>query len=75
MDGRALVDTDGTELADMAAVRAEAVRTAGEILADEDPSRFSEHDWQMTVADDKGKTVFLLYFKATDLTEPRLGSG
>lgn len=75
MDGRALVDTDGTELADMDAVRAEAVRTAGEILAAEDPGLFSEHDWRMTVADNRGKTVFSLYLKATDYTEPQLGSG
>ena len=54
MDGRAMIDAEGTELANMDAVRAEAVRTAGEILAAEDANLFRAQDWQMTVADADG---------------------
>ena len=35
MDGRAHVDTEGSELAGLDEVRSEAIRAAGEILADQ----------------------------------------
>jgi hypothetical protein len=63
-DGRAMIDAEGTELANIDAVR--AVRTAGEILAAEDASLFSTQDWQMTVADEDGKAVFSLRFETKE---------
>ena len=67
MDGRAVVDTDGTELPDLAAVRKEAVRTAGEILSAVDVTQLPNgQPWQMTVADATGKTVYSLRFEARD---------
>jgi len=65
-NGRATLDAEETELADMDAVRAEAVRTAGEILSSEDARLFCTHDWQMTVADERGKTVFSLRFETEE---------
>jgi hypothetical protein len=62
MDGRANIDEEGTELLpDFEAVRSEAVRTAGEMLASNGVA--PGHTWNMTVADADGKTVLSLRFK------------
>lgn len=66
MDGRASIDHEGTELAGIAEARAEAVRTAGEILRHDIADLWSGHPWQMTVADDTGVTKFTLRFSARD---------
>jgi hypothetical protein len=66
MDGRASIDREGTELAGLAEARAEAVRTAGEILRPDSAGVWSGHPWQMTIADDTGKTKFTLRFSARD---------
>ncbi|HEV7255253.1 MAG TPA: hypothetical protein VGN97_19370 [Mesorhizobium sp.] len=66
MDGRALIDHEGTEVPDAQAARAEALRTAGEILRSEGTSHWAGDKWQMTVADEKGNTVFSLSFEVTD---------
>jgi hypothetical protein len=67
MDGRAQVDSEGTELPDITAVRKEAVRTAGEMLAGADVAQLpSGMPWQMTVADETGKTVYSLRFESKD---------
>jgi len=50
------------------AVRAEAIRTSGEILAGEDATLLSNQDWQMTVADEGGKTVFSVRFETKEYT-------
>jgi hypothetical protein len=63
MDGRATIDEDGTELPDVEAARDEAIRTAGEILASGGASLADGHPWNMTVADQDGKTVLTLRFK------------
>lgn len=67
-DGRVSVDTEGTELAGVAQVREQAVRTAGEILAVRSgPEGLSSGTpWTMTVADETGKTVYSLMFEARE---------
>ena len=66
MDGRALVDTEGTDLAGLMQARAEAIRTAGRILADNGRSFWPGTTWQMAVADAAGDTVLTLRFSADD---------
>ena len=64
MDGRASLDREGVELAGLDEVRAEAIRTAGEILRETSGSLWSGCPWNMTVADAAGDTVFTLRFTA-----------
>jgi hypothetical protein len=66
MDGRAYVDNEGTELAGLDEVRSEAIRAAGEILADQGRAFWKGTKWQMTVADAAGDTVLTLRFSADD---------
>ena len=65
MDGRVLIDTEGTELASLEAVHEEALRAAGGILADMDAHALAKAAWTMTVADGAGKAVYSLRFEAT----------
>ena len=64
MDGRASVDTEGTEFSTLNEARAQALHTAGMILRDQDASSFKSTEWHMTVADEAGDTVFSLRFSA-----------
>jgi hypothetical protein len=64
MDGRATVDLEGVDLADVSAARDEAIKTAGTILAEEGMTFWKGREWNMTVADEKGSTVFSLKFQA-----------
>lgn len=66
MDGKALIDEEGVDLPDINAARKQAIRTAGEILADGEASGhlMAEFPWQMTVVDDERRTVFTLAFQA-----------
>ena len=66
MDGRASIDHEGTELAGIEQARAEAIRTAGEMLRQDSAGLWSGHPWQMTVADETGCTQFSLSFSARD---------
>src|SRR4051794_18703130 len=66
MDGRAFVDTEGTELAGLPEMRAEAIRAAGEILADQGKVFGKGNTWQMTVADAAGDAGLTLRFSAVD---------
>ena len=64
MDGRVLLDQDGTELAGPDEVRHEAIRAAGEMLANGEASGMLDgHSWNMTVADEDSKTVMTLCIK------------
>lgn len=60
-----LPDNLGTELADMREVRGEAIRAAGEMLADVDGS-LDGQEWQMNVTDAGGKLVLRLHFSAVE---------
>jgi hypothetical protein len=64
MDGRALVDMEGTEMASLQAMRVEAIRLAGRLLSDDAEGISDRRPWQMTVADETGTTVFSLKFEA-----------
>ena len=65
LDGRALLDREGTELPNLASARSEAVRTAGEILSEMDGS-WTGTAWRMSVADEEGIVLLTLDFMATD---------
>lgn len=63
-DGRDFPDLQGSEFADLAAARIEAVRFAGEILK-EAPERFWHcEEWTMTVSDHQRQMLFTLKFLA-----------
>ncbi len=66
MDGRAIVDNEGTDLSGIAEAREVALKTAGSILADEGTQFWNGHEWRMTVADDKGDVFFTLRFAVDD---------
>jgi hypothetical protein len=63
-DGREIRDDVGTELPDLASVRAEAIQSSGEMLRDikGDAEFWSGHDWMMNVTDDAGEPVLTLRF-------------
>ena len=63
IDGKHLVDEVGAELPDMAAVRALAIQSAGELLRDE-AGDLAEEEWLMYVTNEAGQTVFKLRFSA-----------
>ena len=65
-DGRDYPDLQGTELADLAAARREALRFAGALLADQDVSFWSGEEWSMRVTDATDLTLFTLMFIATN---------
>ena len=62
---RDLRDKDGTELPDMPAVRAEAIRAAGEMLRDL-AGAFTGAEWRMDVTDEEGRPVLVLRFSVTE---------
>ena len=64
-DGRNIPDQDGTDLPDIKAVRGEAIRAAGEILADINGG-LSHEEWRMEVTDEVGRPVLTLRFSATE---------
>jgi hypothetical protein len=77
MDGHALVDTEWTELADLADARSRAINTAGKVLSEMDREFRGDHrEWTMTVADSAGLVVFSLRFSADDhgVTETHPGA-
>lgn len=63
-DGHDFPDLQGSEFADLAAARIEAVRYAAEVLKDM-PGRFWNcEEWTMTVSNHNRKTLFTLKFLA-----------
>jgi hypothetical protein len=66
-DGHDFPDLQGSEFADLAAARIEAVRYAAEILKDM-PGRFWNcEEWTMTVSNHNRKTLFTLKFLAESI--------
>lgn len=61
IDGKFLVDEDGTECSDMDEVREQAITTAGAILRDLG-RKFAGSNWQMRVTDGDKRTVLRLDF-------------
>ena len=64
-DGVDIIDKDGTELPDMAAVRREAVLSAGLAIRDMGLQFWGHGDWRMDVLDESGNTVLTLKFSGT----------
>jgi hypothetical protein len=62
LDSRAIIDTEGTELAGLDDAYEMAIRSAGSILESEGAAFWNGGQWRMSVADDSGKTCFTLNF-------------
>lgn len=62
MDGHAVVDTDGLILANDTVARTEALRGAGEMMADRGMDLWLGNTWVMTVTDQDGLILFNLRF-------------
>lgn len=67
-DGSFQVDTEGVELPGMTDARAEAIRTAGEILRDCPENLWVSAEWQMHVTDEQRKTLLRLTFTVETAT-------
>lgn len=65
-DGREYPDLQGTMLVDLTAARQEALRFAGQLLADADSSFWTGEKWTVTVTDDAKVELFVLTFMAAD---------
>jgi hypothetical protein len=65
-DGISAPDRVGTELPDLQTARQEAVRLAGELLADHAEWFWSGQKWRLEVANSSGHLLFSLDFMAAD---------
>lgn len=65
-DGRDIPDTEGTSLAGPDEARAQALRTAGEILREEGMTFWRGAEWRMEVTDEARRRVFTLRFSADE---------
>ena len=63
-DGADFPDDEGVVLADIAAVRTQAMETAGAMLKERGGTFWDGAEWRMTVVDQSGQTVCLLRFTA-----------
>jgi hypothetical protein len=66
IDGKFLVDGEGTELPGMPEVRAMAVETAGAMLRDQGRTAWHDSEWQMHVTNEAKETVLKLRFSAEE---------
>ena len=65
-DGHAEMDVDGTELPDIDAARADALRLAGAIIADAGARADLGEEWRVEVTDDTGLMLFRMDFVVAD---------
>jgi hypothetical protein len=75
IDGKFLVDEEGTECLGLTQVREQAIATAGAILRDYAPNFPSGVEWQMHVTDEDNTAVFKLRFSMEEtapLAAPKL---
>ena len=70
VDGKFLVDSQGTVLEGMPEAREMAITTAGEILRDHGVGGWNGGDWQMHVTNEAKETVLKLSFSATEPVPP-----
>jgi hypothetical protein len=64
-DGQTILDREGTELADIAEARVDAVDLAGRSIHElGDKFWLTAEDWRLEVADETGKVLFTLTFSA-----------
>ena len=66
IDGKKLIDNEGTELSGLRQARAEAIWLAGAILRDEGDTFWNGTEWHMNVTDASGLSVLKLRFSAED---------
>ena len=66
IDGREIIDNEGTELASLREARVEAIHLAGSILRDEGDKFWNGEQWHMNVTDASGQSVLKLQFSADD---------
>jgi hypothetical protein len=66
IDGRSIIDNEGTEFPNLRYARAEAIRLAGAILRDEGDTFWNGTEWHMNVTDVSGQLVLKLCFSADD---------
>jgi hypothetical protein len=59
-------DTEGHELANLAEAKCEAVKLAGKVICDDADAFWDRGDWNMTVTNDEGLTLFSLTFFGTE---------
>ena len=70
-DGKSILDNTGTELVDVGAAKAEALRFTGDLLKERDALELfcSGTPWRLEIADGPnpvGRTFFVLQFTVTD---------
>ena len=65
-DGISSIDEGGSELADLVTARYEAIRLAGNIVADDAQRMKLGEDWRMEVTDDVGLLLFRLDFTVVE---------
>jgi hypothetical protein len=66
IDGRSIIDREGTEFPTLKQARGEAIRLAGAILRDEGDTFWNGEEWHMNVTDASGQSVLKLRFSADD---------
>jgi hypothetical protein len=66
IDGRSIIDNQGSELAGLKEARVEAIQLAGAILRDEGDTFWNGEQWHMNVTDASGQSVLKLRFSAED---------
>ena len=66
IDGREIIDNEGSELAGLREARVEAIHLAGSILRDEGDKFWKGEEWHMNVTDASGLSVLKLRFSADD---------
>jgi hypothetical protein len=66
IDGRSIIDNQGSELAGLKEARVEAIQLAGAILRDEGDTFWNGEEWHMDVTDASGLSVLKLRFSADD---------
>jgi hypothetical protein len=65
-DGHFDPDTEGTELPDIYAAPAEAIRASGEMLSDLGAKFWNGGEWKMEVRDEARRRLFTLRFSAEE---------
>jgi Domain of unknown function (DUF6894) len=65
-DGYVQRDETGTELPDIYTAQAQAIRLSGELLQEMGAKFWNGTDWQLAVADEHGRTLFILRFSAEE---------
>lgn len=67
-DGHSTIDAEGTELPDVYAAQAEAIRFSGEVLRDMGARFWNDTEWRLKVRDESGRFLFVLRFSAEEFT-------